>query len=134
MYAGVMLASVLKKSSGDNSSLQSKTNNDYFLLVQEIKRKKENGECTFLIDRQIVSKYNISSWALNDGDDDPECNEYNLNVGYNAPLPQYIHVEPWRCGSICDKTSHTLNNTIHLKIKTHELYEKSISVPISCKY
>ena len=43
--AGVMLASVLKKSSGDNSSLRSKTNNDYFLLVQEIERRKENGPC-----------------------------------------------------------------------------------------
>ena len=123
-----------KFSSSNNSFLQNKGDNDDLLLVQEIKRQKENGPCTFLIERHIVIKYHISSWALYDADDGPECSEYDLNVGHNAPLPQYIHVEPWRCGSICDKTSRTLNNTIHLKIKTHELYEKSISVPISCKY
>ena len=72
--AGVMLASVLKKSSSSNNSfLQNKGNNDDLLLVQEIKWKKENGPCTFLIERHIVIKYHISSWALNDADDGPEC-------------------------------------------------------------
>ena len=100
-------------------------------MVQEIKRKKENGTCTFLIERHIVIKYHISSWALNDADDGHECSEYDLNVGRNAPLPQYIYVEPYRCGSICH--NRIVNNTIHLKVKNDELYERSISVPISCK-
>ena len=55
--------------------------------------------------------------------------EYDLNVGHNAPLPQYIYVEPYSSGSICD--IRIVNNTIHLKVKNDELYERSISVAIS---
>ena len=114
------------------------------LTPEEFLKPKENGPCTFLIPGEIVKKYKISSWELNDGKDDPKCHEYNLNFGHGAPHHQYIHLKHSRCGSICDNTSHTLNNTIHLKVKYHsgpllkpfhlnELNERRISFPISCK-
>ena len=129
---GLIWFSVLTKSPRDNSSQQNKINNDDLLIIQEIKRKKKNGPCTFMIERQIVIKYHISSWVLNDADgdyNDGQCYEYDLNAGLNAKIHQYIHVTPWRCGSICDNTSQTFNNTIHLKVKN----DRKISVPISCK-
>ena len=64
----------------------------------------------------------------------PGCHQYNLNIGHSAPQHQYIFVDNDRCGSICDETNLTLNNTIHLKVKYDEFYERSISFPISCKY
>ena len=127
----------------DENQTNIEYNDDHF-IIQAIKQRKENGPCTFLIPGEIVKKYKISSWELNDGKDDPKCHEYNLNFGHGAPHHQYIHLKPSRCGSICDNTSHTLNNTIHLKVKYHsgpllkpfhldELNERSISFPISCK-
>ena len=101
-----------------------------------------------------MKEYNISSWVLN-GDNNPdpeglspfspnhpesyvqsgpECHQYNLNFGHSAPHHQYIYVDNNRCGSICDETNFTLNNTIHLKVKYDEFHERSISFPISCKY
>ena len=64
----------------------------------------------------------------------PGCHQYNLNIGHSAPQHQYIFVDNDRCGSICDETNLTLNNTIHLKVKYDEFHERSISFPISCKY
>ena len=106
-----------------------KYNDDHF-IIQAIKRRIENGPCIFLIPREIVKEYNISSWVL-DGEDGPTCHEYNLNFGHDAPHHQYIHLKPSRCGSICD--NNTLKNTIHLKVKYDEFNERSISFPISCK-
>ena len=144
---GVILNSILMKSPGNNSSLQNQSNtkhNDDYFIIQAIKQsRKENDPCTFTISREIVKKYNISSWVLNDNknpdpgsyiESGPECHEYNLNIGHNAPHHQYIFVDNYRCGSICDETNLTLNNTIHLKVKYDEFYERSISFPISCKY
>ena len=154
---GVILNPSLMKSPGNNSSLQNQINtkhNDDYFLIQAIKQsRKENDPCTFIISHEIVKKYNISSWVLNDNNNPdpgshnesgPECHEYNLNIGHNAPHHQYIFVDHLRCGSICDETNLTLNNTIHLKVKYHsgpllkpfhlnELNERRISFPISCK-
>ena len=155
----VLLNSILMKSPSNNSSLQNQTNtkhNDDYFLIQAIKqsRKDENGPCTFIISPEIVKKYNISSWVLN-GDNNPdpkglfpfspnhpesyvqsgpECHQYNLNFGHSALHHQYIYVDNNRCGSICDETNFTLNNTIHLKVKYDKFHERSISFPISCKY
>ena len=100
----------------DENQTNIEYNDDHF-IIQAIKQRKENGPCTFLIPGEIVKKYKISSWELNDGKDDPKCHEYNLNFGHGAPHHQYIHLKPSRCGSICDNTRHTVNNTIHLKVK-----------------
>ena len=132
----VPLNSILMKSPTNNSSLQNQTNtkhNDDYFLIQAIKqsRKDENGPCTFIISPEIVKKYNISSWVLNDGADGPTCHEYNLDFEHGAPHHQYIHLKPSRCGSICD--NNTLKNTIHLKVKYDKFNERSISFPISCK-
>ena len=115
----------------DENQTNIEYNDDHF-IIQAIKQRKGNGPCTFLIPGEIVKKYKISSWELNDGKDDPKCHEYNLNFGHDAPHHQYIHLKPSRCGSICD--NNTLKNTIHLKVKYDEFYERSISFPISCKY
>ena len=121
----------MTKISCENSCQNIPENKDDNLIGQEIKQRMENGPCTFLIEREIVRKYNISSWELNDGDG-ANCHEYDLNVGHYAPLPQYIYVNSCGCGSIFDNTSHTLINTIHLKVKNGGL--RIISVPVSCKY
>ena len=144
---GVILNSILMKSPDNNFYLQNQSNtkrNDDYFIIQAIKQsRKENDPCTFIISHEIVKKYNISSWVLNDNNNPdpgshnesgPECHEYNLNIGHNAPHHQYIFVDHLRCGSICDETNLTLNNTIHLKVKYDEFYERSISFPISCKY
>ena len=62
---------------------------------------------TFSIPGEIVKKYKISSWELNDGKDDPKCHEYNLNFGHGAPHHQYIHLKPSRCGSILECTRNS---------------------------
>ena len=132
---GLEFDSILIEPQDNKSSLPNQTNikyNDDHFIIQAIKRRIENGPCIFLIPREIVKEYNISSWVLNDGEDGPTCHEYNLNFGHGAPHHQYIHLKPSRCGSICD--NNTLKNTIHLKVKYDEFYERSISFPISCKY
>ena len=134
---GLEFDSILIEPQDNKSFLPNQTNikyNDDHFIIQAIKRRIENGPCIFLIPREIVKEYNISSWVLNNGADGPTCHEYNLNFGDGAPHHQYIYLKPSRCGSICDNTSRTLNNTIHLKIKYDEFNERSISFPISCKY
>ena len=131
---GLEFDSILIEPQDNKSSLPNQTNikyNDDHFIIQAIKRRIENGPCIFLIQREIVKEYNISSWVLNDGEDGPTCHEYNLNFGHGAPHHQYIHLKPSRCGSICD--NNTLKNTIHLKVKYDEFNERSISFPISCK-
>ena len=118
------------KESNAENQINIEYNDDHF-IIQAIKQRKENGPCTFLIPGEIVKKYKISSWELNDGKDDPKCHEYNLNFGHDAPHHQYIHLKPSNCGSICD--NNTLKNTIHLKVKYDKFNERSISFPISCK-
>ena len=131
---GLEFDSILIEPQDNKSSLPNQTNikyNDDHFIFQAIKRRIKNGPCIFLIPREILKEYNISSWVLNDGEDGPTCHEYNLNFGHGAPHHQYIHLKPSRCGSICD--NNTLKNTIHLKVKYDKFNERSISFPISCK-
>ena len=62
------------------SNAENQTNieyNDDHFIIQAIKQRKENGPCTFLIPQEIVRKYNISSWVLNDETGGDRCHEYN---------------------------------------------------------
>ena len=132
---GVMLNSILIKSQHNNSSLQNQTNikyNDDHFIIQAISRMS-NTSCRFNIPRDVVRIFNISSWALNE-DNDPRCSGYNMKEWDGRPRHQFIDLGSRRCGSICDNTSRTINNTIHLKVKYDEFNERSVSVPISCKY
>ena len=53
-------------------------------MVLEIKQMMENSPCIFLIEHEIVRKYNISSWVLNDKNGGPECSGYNMkDVWFN---------------------------------------------------
>ena len=130
---GVMLNSILIKSQHNNSSLQNQTNikyNDDHFIIQAISRMS-NTSCRFNIPRDVVRIFNISSWALNE-DNDPRCSGYNMKEWDGRPRHQVIDLGSRRCGSICDDTSRTINNTIHLKVKYDEFNERSISFPISC--
>ena len=132
---GVMFNSILIKSQHNNSSLQNQTNikyNDDHFIIQAISRMS-NTSCRFNIPRDVVRIFNISSWALNE-DNDPRCSGYNMKEWDGRPRHQFIDLGSRRCGSICDNTSRTINNTIHSKVKYDEFNERSISVPISCKY
>ena len=132
---GVMFNSILIKSLHNNSSLQNQTNlkyNDDHFIIQAISRMS-NTSCRFNIPRDVVRIFNISSWALNE-DNGHSCSGYNMKEWDGRPRQQFIDLGSRRCGSICDDTSRTINNTIHLKVKYDEFNERSISVPISCKY
>ena len=126
---GVMLNSTLIESLQNQTNI--KYNDDHF-LIQAISRM-DNRSCRFNIPRDIVRIFNISSWALNE-DNGPSCSGYNMKMWDGRPRQQYIDLGSRRCGSICDDTSRTINNTIHLKVKYDEFNERSISFPISCKY
>ena len=126
---GVMLNSTLIESLQNQTNI--KYNDDHF-LIQAISRM-DNRSCRFNIPRDIVRIFNISSWALNE-DNGPSCSGYNMKMWDGRPRQQYIDLGSRRCGSICDNTSRTINNTIHLKVKYDEFNERSISFPISCKY
>ena len=126
---GVMLNSILIESLQNQTNI--KYNDDHF-LIQAISQM-DNRSCRFNIPRDIVRIFNISSWALNE-DNGPSCSGYNMKMWDGRPRQQYIDLGSRRCGSICDNTSRTINNTIHLKVKYDEFNERSISFPISCKY
>ena len=126
---GVMLNSTLIESLQNQTNI--KYNDDHF-LIQAISRM-DNRSCRFNIPRDIVRIFNISFWALNE-DNGPSCSGYNMKEWDGRPRHQFIDLGSRRCGSICDNTSRTINNTIHLKVKYDEFNERSISFPISCKY
>ena len=126
---GVMLNSTLIESLQNQTNI--KYDDDHF-IIQAISRMS-NTSCRFNIPRDVVRIFNISSWALNE-DNDPRCSGYNMKEWDGRPRQQYIDLGSRRCGSICDNTSRTINNTIHLKVKYDEFHERSISFPISCKY
>ena len=126
---GVMLNSTLIESLQNQTNIKYK--DDHF-IIQAISRM-DNTSCRFNIPRDVVRIFNISSWALNE-DNGPSCSGYNMKMWDGRPRQQNIDLGSRRCGSICDNTNRTINNTIHLKVKYDEFNERSVSVPISCKY